>query len=166
MIFVRMPLSLTTIISEASRTIHSQPRRKLPAERLPKLKQNTRRHTKRTKETLKMETKNHIPAAWQKHRLFNKDWTRQEDVPAGPNVIRTAEDTDKHYTHTENIPDTLMMMFRVERQANRTNAWVGKKNILKWVIRCGRLHHFSRFPQKRTNLSLLACSQILSKNHI
>lgn len=66
----------------------------------------TQNRTKHIEEMMNlMEMRAHIPAAWQKHGLLNKDWTRQEDVPTGPNVIRTAQHTHKYYniTHTHRI---------------------------------------------------------------
>lgn len=45
---------LTTIISEGSNTMHSQPRLKLPAERLPKLERGEQKKKKKHS-----DTKNH-----------------------------------------------------------------------------------------------------------
>lgn len=36
-----------------------------------------------------------IPASWKKHGFLNEHGTREKDIPAGPNIIRTGKKDNK-----------------------------------------------------------------------
>lgn len=82
-----------------------------------------------------------VPAAGKKHGLLNKDRARQEDIPAGPNVIRTITYTHRqilqHYTHKHaqklNVYFSLFLLLYSGRSSDLTPhipRWAKETNVM------------------------------------
>lgn len=70
--------------------------------------QNTEQDTEEIIGQIKLKQAR-IPAAGQKHGLLYKDWARQEDIPAGPNVIRTKKHKYMYYNITHRDNDSILV---------------------------------------------------------
>lgn len=84
-----------------------------------------------------------IPAAGKKHRFLYKDRARQEDIPAGPNVIRTITQTNMTTLHTHaqklNIyfSPFLLVYSGWSSDLTNTHATLGKGNKCDESCKCG-----------------------------